>query len=57
MDTYLWIRYVPSVMTITYGYVPEVSDNVVPGLDNNLIYNQSKYANINIIKQCDNKYK
>ena len=43
------IATVPS-LTDNYIWIPETSDNVVPGLDSLLTYLQSKYATINALQ-------
>ena len=36
----------PTTLTDNYIWIPETSDNVVPGLDSLLTYIQSKYATL-----------
>ena len=44
---------VPS-LTDNYIWIPETTDNVVPGLDSLLTYLQSKYATINALQHAIN---
>ena len=46
---------VPS-LTGSYTWIPETSDNVVPGLDSLLTYTQSKYATILTLQNSINKH-
>ena len=41
--------------TENYLWIPEVSDNVVPGLDSMITYTQSKYATITSVTKYDDK--